>query len=69
MMTQEHLTLAQRLCDQAVCETDEPARAVSVLMTAAASILERHFGPVHAIELMQHGLDNTAAELRRVHAH
>lgn len=68
-MTHEHLDLAQRLCDQAVGETDEPARAVSVLMTAAASILERHFGPIRAIELMQHGLDNTAAEWRRAHAH
>lgn len=68
MMIPEHLNLAQRLCEQAVGETDEPARAVSVLMTAAASILERHFGPVRAIELMQLGLDSTAAEWRRVHA-
>ena len=64
-MIPEHINLAQRLREQAVCETEFPSKAVSVLMTAAASVLNAHFSPEQCIEIMQTGLDATGAELRR----
>jgi len=67
-MTQEHQALAADLLNQAVCNTDHPARAVSILMSAAVTILQRHFGEDAAIELMQQGLDETGAAWRRQHA-
>lgn len=64
-MNIEHETIAKDLLQRALDRTDEPARAASVLMSAAAAILQRHFGEETAIELMQHGLDTAGAEWRR----
>lgn len=68
-MTNDHQTLAAELLDRAVHETEHPARAVSVLMTAAATILQRHFGEEAAMELMHEALDRAGADWRRAHAH
>jgi hypothetical protein len=64
----EHRQLAQDLLQRAVDGTDEPARAASLLVSAAATILQRHFGVEAAIELMQQGLDEAGAAWRRAHA-
>lgn len=68
-MTDEHQTLAADLLQRAVDGTDEPARAASLLISAAATVLQRHFGEERAIELLHHGLDVAGAEWRHAHAH
>ena len=68
-MTDEHQTIAHDLLHQALDATDEPARAVSVLLSAAVTILERSFGREAAIELATGALDRAGAEVRRVAAH
>ena len=67
-MTDEHQTLAVDLLQRAVDGTDDPARAASILMSAAASILQRHFGEEAAVELLQHGLDTAGAAWRAAQA-
>jgi len=68
-MTNEHQALAADLLQRAVDGTDEPSRAASLLVTAAATILQRHFGQERAIEMLHHGLDVAGADLRAAHAH
>jgi hypothetical protein len=63
-MTPEHAVLAVDLLQRAVDGTDDPARAVSVLMSSAMTILQRHYGAEPAIELMQQALDSAGAEWR-----
>ena len=63
-MTDEHQALAADLLQRAVDGTDEPARAASLLISAAASILQRHFGEEAAIESIQSGLDSAGAAWR-----
>lgn len=67
-MTNEHQALAADLLQRAVDGTEEPARAASLLVTAAVTILQRHYGEERAIELLHHGLDTAGAEWRRAHA-
>ena len=64
-MTDEHKQLIAELLQTALDNTDHPARAVSLLMSAAGTILHRSFGADGAVDLMQQGLDNLGAELRR----
>jgi len=65
MLTDELRGLTADLIDQAVGNTDHPARAVSILLSAAATILQRSFGEEAAIEMMQQALDEAGAEWRR----
>lgn len=44
--------LSTSLAEQALTEADQPAHAVSALMSGAAAILTRDFGPEVAAELM-----------------
>lgn len=67
-MTNEDRTLGLDLIQRALDGTDEPAAAVSVLMSSAATILQRTFGGEVAVDLMQHALDEAGAEWRRQHA-
>lgn len=68
-MTNEHQALAVDLLQQALDHTDSSARAVSVLMSAAGTILQRSFGDAAAIDLLQQGLDNLGADVRRAACH
>ena len=67
-MTSEHQSLSVDLLQRALDGTDEPARAASVLISSAATILQRIYGEEAAIELMQSGLDAAGAAWRRAHA-
>ena len=64
-MTDEHKALAAELLQTALDNTEHPARAVSLLMSAASTILQRHFGEEGALALMTQALDTTGAEWRR----
>lgn len=64
-LTDEHKALAVDLLEMAINNTEHPARAVSILMSAAATILGRHFAPSDALDLMTQALDMTGAQLRR----
>lgn len=67
-MTDNERALARDLLERAVMQTDHPAKAVSALVSAAATILQRSFGEETAIELLQQALDETGAAWRRVNA-
>ena len=69
MMTDEHQALATELLQRALDGTEEPARAVSILMSAAATILQRTFSEEAAIELMVQALDTAGAAWRQARAH
>lgn len=45
-------SLALRLANQALAETDHPAIAATTLMTSAARILTRDYGDAAAAEMM-----------------
>lgn len=64
-MTNDEKSLALTLLQDAIDNTDHPATAVSVLMSAAASILERHFGAAQSVDLMTQALDEAGARLRQ----
>lgn len=68
-MLKDHLTLTANLLERALDATDEPAQAASVLVSAAATILQRAFGEEAAIELLQTGLDAAGAAWRAANAH
>ena len=67
-MTAEHKALAAELLQTALDHTEHPARAVSLLISAAATILQRQFGEEGALALMTQALDTTGAEWRRQNA-
>lgn len=50
-MTDDNRALASKLLQRALDETDEPLRAVSVLMSGAATIMQRLVGDEAAIDL------------------
>lgn len=64
-MTDEERAAAQHLREQALALTDHPDKAVSILMTAAASILQVRFGAEQAIEHMTAALDVAGGDARR----
>lgn len=68
-LTAADLQLADQLLIQALDIAEDPAAAVSALMTAAFNILHRTFGEHHALDLMTSVLDETGAEFRRQQAH
>lgn len=67
-MTNEHESLGVQLLQRALDGADDPASAASVLMSSAATILQRTFGEEAAIELLQLGLDTAGAAWRRSQA-
>lgn len=60
--------LATTLMQQAVCNTDHPAEAATVLMAAAANILVLQFGTEGAITLMSSIVEDAGSEWRRRYA-
>jgi hypothetical protein len=58
------LHLANCLIAQALDATEHPDKAVSILMSAAMTILQRRFGAEAAIEHMTLALDTAGASLR-----
>lgn len=63
-MTDEHQTLASDLLTRALDHTDHPDKAVSLLMTAGMTILQRRYGAEKAIEHMTAALDVAGASIR-----
>ncbi|MGK2910330.1 MAG: hypothetical protein ACSLE1_11120 [Sphingobium sp.] len=68
-MTDDNRVLATNLLQRALDETDHPLRAVSVLMSGAATILQRLVGDEAAIDLMTASLDEIGAQMRHARAH
>lgn len=64
-MTNEHQSIATDLLHRALDATDHPDKAVSLLMTAGMTILQRRFGAEHAIEHMTAALDQAGANIRK----
>jgi len=56
--------LSERLLTEALDHSDHPIEAVSALMSAAATILERQCGRERALDLMTQALDTTGALMR-----
>jgi hypothetical protein len=67
MSEKQKLTAA--LISAAICGTDHPASAATVLMSAAASILVQQFGEDEAGALMVDIVGTARAEWARAHAH
>lgn len=63
-MTDEQQALSNDLLQRALDGTDHPDRAVSALMTAGMTILQRRFGAEKAIEHMTAALDAAGAATR-----
>ena len=63
-MTDEERGLSQGLRERALCLTDHPHKAVSILMSAAMSILQVEFGAEAAVEHMARALDVAGADIR-----
>lgn len=63
-MTDDERGAADRLLLLALDATDHPDKAVSILMTAAMTILQRRFGAELAIEHMTEALDRAGANVR-----
>lgn len=64
-MTNEHTALADDLLQRAFDATDHPDKAVSLLMTAGMTILQRRYGGERAVEYMTAALDVAGADVRR----
>ncbi len=67
-MTDTTSTLSGQLRQQAVCNTDHPANAVTALMSAAVSILVQQFGEDEAGALMLSMVGEARAEWMKLHA-
>lgn len=63
-MTDDERKLADGFVEHALCMTDHPDKAASVLMTAAMTILQRRFGAEKAVEHMTMALDAAGAQVR-----
>lgn len=63
-MTDEDRKHADHLKQQALCLTDHPEKAVSLLMTGAMTILQQRYGAEKAIEHMTSALDVAGAGVR-----
>ena len=63
-MNDDHQALAADLLQRALDGTDHPDRAVSILMTAGMTILQRRFGAEKALEHMTAALDVAGASVR-----
>lgn len=69
-MNTEEQAVADDLLTRALDSTDHPDKAVSMLMTAGMTILQRRFGAERAIEYMTAALDVAGADVRRsIHGH
>lgn len=64
-MTDDDRKAADQLLQQALDATDHPDKAVSLLMTAGMTILQRRYGAERAIENMTLALDVAGASIRR----
>ena len=64
-MTDEETKVANDLAQHALDGTDHPDKAVSLLMTAGMTILQRRFGAERAIEYMSFALDKSGAAIRQ----
>lgn len=64
-MTDDDQRTADDLLQRALCATDHPDKAVSLLMTAGMTILQRRYGAENAIEHMTAALDVAGANIRR----
>lgn len=60
--------LVATLINSAICGTDHPARAATLLMSAAASILAQQFGEDEAGALMLTVMETARADWTRAHA-
>lgn len=63
-MTDDDRAAADDLLNRALDATDHPDKAVSILMTAGMTILQRRFGAEQAIEHMTRALDAAGANIR-----
>lgn len=63
-MTDEHEVIATDLLQRALDATDHPDKAVSLLMTAGMTILQRRYGAEKAVEHMTAALDVAGASIR-----
>ncbi|MFV3561607.1 hypothetical protein [Sphingomonas sp. S-NIH.Pt1_0416] len=64
-MTDDDRAAADRMLIQALDDTDHPDKAVSLLMTAAMTIMQRRYGAEKAVEHMTQALDVAGASIRR----
>lgn len=64
-MTDDDRKAADKLLQQALDATDHPDKAVSLLMTAGMTILQRRYGAERAVEHMTAALDVAGASIRR----
>lgn len=63
-MTDDERATADDLLTRALDATEHPDKAVSLLMTAGMTILQRRYGAEKAIEHMTAALDVAGANLR-----
>lgn len=63
-MTDDERATADDLLTRALDATDHPDKAVSLLMTAGMTILQRRYGAEKAIEHMTVALDMAGAKVR-----
>lgn len=63
-MNTEEQAVADDLLTRALDSTDHPDKAVSLLMTAGMTILQRRFGAEQAIEYMTAALDVAGGNIR-----
>lgn len=68
-MTDDNRALANKLVQRALDQTDHPLHAVSVLMSGAATIMQRLVGDEAAIDLLAASLDEIGAQIRQARAH
>ncbi len=64
-MTDDDRKAADNLLQQALDATDHPDKAVSLLMTAGMTILQRRYGAEKAIEYMSLALDVSGSMIRK----
>lgn len=63
-MTDEERATADDLLTRALDATEHPDKAVSLLMTAGMTILQRRYGAERAVEHMTAALDAAGANIR-----
>lgn len=64
-MTDDERATADDLLTRALDATEHPDKAVSLLMTAGMTILQRRYGAERALEHMMAALDVAGAEMRK----
>lgn len=63
-MTDEERVVCDDILQRALCLTDHPDKAVSLMMTGAMTVLQRRYGAELAIEHMTRSLDVAGAHVR-----